>query len=315
MRRRSKCHLQLSNWLNSLSADLVSCLRPRISFFLNYCLPVFFLLLIVCSPSLGAPYFRESGLIDIPTGSVVGHGVFGIGTYSVFRNEDRATCEESEMRFDFGLFDRVEIGLSSVPMKHRRFLLSNVKLLLLREGGTLPSLAVGIENIGDEAERLVCDLKRYERNSTFLVVSKTFSLPRVHQFSAHIGIGNHRFTEEIGIGKVLHGVFSGLSKDIHPRFANGELTFSIEVDGRGLNAGVRHTANSGLQIHFGAEALNGPATDGKDVRYIAGVSWSNRVGMKRVEAAKRLAKQAGILANEAKKVAQKAQIEAESKKE
>ena len=64
---------------------------------------------------------------------------------------------------------------------------------------------------------------------------------------------------------------------------------------------LRHTAASGLQVYVAAEALNAPATDGKEIRYLAGVSWTNRALMKQIEEAKRLAKQAARLASQAKK--------------
>ena len=68
-----------------------------------------------------------------------------------------------------------------------------------------------------------------------------------------------------------------------------------------MNTGLRHTAGSGVQVYIAAEALNAPATDGKEIRYLAGVSWTNRALMKQIEDAKRLAKQAARLASQAKK--------------
>ncbi|MFB3042246.1 MAG: hypothetical protein ACE1ZS_10685, partial [Candidatus Poribacteria bacterium] len=73
-----------------------------------------------------------------------------------------------------------------------------------------------------------------------------------------------------------------------------------------VNVGVRHTANSGLQVYLGAEALNAPATDEKEIRYVAGVSWTNRMLMKRIEDAKNLAKQAALHATQAKKAVEDA---------
>ena len=145
------------------------------------------------------------------------------------------------------------------------------------------------------------DTERYERQSAFLAVSKQFTLPSIHHVTGHIGIGNNRFIEDIGMSQVLNGVFLGISKDFHPAFARGSLTFSLEVDGRGVNTGIRHTAGSGVQVYVAAEALNAPATDGKEIRYLAGVSWTNRALIKRIEDAKRLAKQAARLASQAKK--------------
>ena len=255
-----------------------------------------------CSPRLwAAPYCRDSGLVDIPTGRVIEHGIFNLGTYFGFRNASELPRDEAALQLDFGLFDRVEIGLTSVRHNQQSFLLGNLKVLLLREAGIAPNIAVGLENIGDSIESGLNDIERYERKSVFLAVSKQFSLPSIHHITGHIGIGNHRFVEDIGVSKVLNGVFFGISKDFHPAFARGSLTFSVEVDGRGVNTGLRHTTDSGLQVYLAAEALNVPAIDDREIRYLAGVSWTNRALIKRIEEAKRLAKQAGRLASQAKK--------------
>ena len=265
-----------------------------------------FCITVLCSPRLwAAPYCRDSGLVDIPTGKVIEHGVFNLGTYFGFRNEGELPRDEVALQLDFGLFDRVEIGLTTVRHNQQNFLLGNLKVLLLREAGSVPNIAVGLENIGDSIENGLNDTERYERKSAFLAVSKQFTLPSIHHITGHIGIGNRRFVEEIGMSKVLNGVFLGISKDFHPAFARGSLTFSVEVDGRGVNTGLRHTAASGLQVYVAAEALNAPAIDGKEIRYLAGVSWTNRALIKRIEEAKRLAKQAGRLASQAKKTIKK----------
>ena len=261
-----------------------------------------FCITILCSPRLwAAPYCRDSGLVDIPTGKVIEHGIFNLGTYFGSRNEGELPHDEVALQLDFGLFDRVEIGLTSVRHNQRSFLLGNLKVLLLREAGAVPNVAVGLENIGDSIESGLNDSGRYERKSAFLAVSKQFALPRIHHITGHIGIGNRRFVEEIGMSQVLHGVFFGISKDFHPAFARGSLTLSVEVDGRGVNTGIRHIADSGLQVYVAAEALNAPATDGKEIRYLAGVSWTNRALMKRVKEVKELAKQAARLASQSKK--------------
>ena len=264
-------------------------------------IPLFFITMF-CSPRLwAAPYCRDSGLVDIPTGKVIEHGIFNLGTYFGFRNAGELPRDEAALQVDFGLFDRVEIGLTSVRHNQQGFLLGNLKVLLLREAGAVPNVAVGLENIGDSIESGLNDTERYARKSAFLAVSKQFSLPSIHHITGHIGIGNRRFVEDIGMSAVLNGVFLGISKDFHPAFARGSLTFSVEVDGRGVNTGLRHTANSGLQVYVAAEALNAPATEGKEIRYLAGVSWTNRALIKRIEDAKRLAKQAARLASQAKK--------------
>ena len=260
-----------------------------------------FCITVLCSSHLwAAPYCRDSGLVDIPTGRVIEHGIFNLGTYFSFRNAGELPRDEAALQLDFGLFDRVEIGLTSVRHNQQGFLLGNLKVLLLREAGVVPNIAVGIENIGDSIESGLDDTERYERQSAFLAISKQFTLPTIHHITGHIGIGNSRFIEDIGMSKVLNGVFFGVSKDFHPAFARGSLTVSLEVDGRGVNTGLRHIGASGLQVYVAAEALNAPAIDGREIRYLAGVSWTNRALIKRVEAAKRLAKQAGRLASQSK---------------
>ena len=257
---------------------------------------------ILCSPRLwAAPYCRDSGLVDIPTGKVIEHGIFSLGSYFGFRSAGELPRDEVALQLDFGLFDRVEIGLTSVRHNQHGFLLGNLKVLLLREAGVVPNIAVGIENIGDSIKSGLNDTERYKRKSVFIAVSKQFTLPTIHHITGHIGIGNNRFIEDIGMSQVLNGVFLGISKDFHPAFARGSLTFSLEVDGRGVNTGIRHTAGSGVQVYIAAEALNAPATDGKEIRYLAGVSWTNRALIKRIEEAKRLAKQAARLASQSKK--------------
>ena len=263
-------------------------------------IPLFCITMLCSSCLWAAPYCRDSGLVDIPTGKVIEHGIFNLGTYFGFRNEGGLPRDEAAIQLDFGLFNRIEIGLTSVRHNQRSSLLGNLKVLLLRESGAAPNIAVGLENIGDSIGSRLNDIDRYERKSVFLAVSKQFALPRIDYITGHIGIGNHRFVEDIGMSKVLHGVFFGISKDFYPAFAKGDLTFSIEVDGRGVNTGLRHTADSGLQIYVAAEALNAPATDGKEIRCLAGVSWTNRALIKRIEGAEEVAKQAATLARQAK---------------
>ena len=107
----------------------------------------------LCSPRLwAAPYCRDSGLVDIPTGKVIEHGIFNLGTYFGFRNAGELPRDEAALQLDFGLFDRVEIGLTSVRHNQQSFLLGNLKVLLLREAGIVPNIAVGLENIGDSIE-------------------------------------------------------------------------------------------------------------------------------------------------------------------
>ena len=227
--------------------------------------------------------FTESGLMDIPTGGVLEHGIFGAGASLAFENsqdENAQWTHETALRLNFGLFDSVEMELS-----HRNQttgVLAHLKAQLLKESGAIPSVAIGVENLLAEET----DFSQTAR-SEFLVVSKTFNLPKIHLISAHLGIGRGRFaSEDRGIGP-----FVGISTEFHPAFARGDIALSLEFDGIAVNAGIRHTATSGLQFALGIETLNNP----EEARYLVAISWSNAQVMEQIAAAKRLAKQAALV--------------------
>ena len=125
--------------------------------------------------------------------------------------------------------------------------------------------------------KLVYKWKTYQSESAFLVISKTFNLPRIHLISGHIGVGNHRFAS----GDRPVGLFAGISTEFHPAFARGDIALSLEFDGAGINGGVRHTADSGLQVALGVETLN--------------LNFVDKWMMEQIAGAKRLARQAGKL--------------------
>ena len=231
--------------------------------------------------------FTESGLMDIPTGGVLKHGIFGAGTALAFENpqdENAQWTHESALRLNFGLFDSVEMGLSHQSEATR--VLAHLKAQLLKESGAIPSVAIGVENLLTQKN----DFSQTAR-SEFLVVSKTFNLPKIHLISGHIGIGRGRFaSEDRGTGPFV-GPFVGISTEFHPAFARGDIALSLEFDGSGVNAGIRHTATSGLQFALGIETLNTP----EEARYLVAISWSNAQVMEQIAAAKRLAKQAALV--------------------
>ena len=130
---------------------------------------------------------------------------------------------------------------------------------------------MGIENLGDKIPKGMAQqtagTPAVQSQSAFVVVSKTFNLPRIHHISGHIGVGNHRFAP----GESPIGVFAGVDTELQPAFARGDISLSLEFDGIGVNAGVRHTAMSGLQVALGVETLNNP----DELRYLVSVSWTN----------------------------------------
>lgn len=272
------------------------------------------LLFVLVSASITVPnpvrgeIFTESGLVDIPTGNVMKHGIFGASTYLAFQhpsentsltNENSALGDAVAVRLNFGLLDRVEIGLThlwneygSEPSTERT---GNLKVQLLREQevGAIPSVAIGIENVGNKLLPWDSEAEANEIPSAFLAISKTFNLPRIHQFAGHIGMGTQRFALEEG----TIGLFVGLSKEFQPAFARGDITTSLEFDGAGVNAGLRYITPSGLRIALGAETLNNP----DELNYLVVVSWSNEQMLEQIKETRRLAKRATELVVEAKR--------------
>ena len=251
---------------------------------------VVFVSITVSNPVRGE-VFTGSGLVDIPTGRVLQHGIFEAGTYLGFQQRmmDRSATNLGDavaVRLNFGLFDRVEVGLTHLsdeygtePTANRT---ASLKLQLLKEpeAGVIPSIAIGIEKLGNKIFASDSEAEVGETPSAFLAVSKTFNLPRIHLFSLHFGVGTQRFAfEERPIG-----VFVGLSKAFQPAFARGDITMNLEFDGSGVNAGLRYITSSGLQVAVGAETLNNP----DELYYLAAVSWTNEQILEQIDETRRL---------------------------
>ena len=246
----------------------------------------------ILSGTVRCEIFTESGLVDIPTGEVLKHGIFGVGVYAPFQNVSQFQRDTVVFRVNFGMFDRIEFGASHIlPHKNdaSRSFLAHVKAHLIAESELIPNVALGVENLGDKVNY---KWNTYKPQSSYLVISKTFNLPRIHLISGHIGIGNHRFAfDEHPIG-----IFAGVSTELSPAFAKGDITLNMEYDGIGANAGIRYTTNTGLQLALGVETLNRP----EDIRYLLSISWSNAKMLEQIDGAKRLARQAAKLASQAK---------------
>ncbi|MDE0012323.1 MAG: YjbH domain-containing protein [Candidatus Poribacteria bacterium] len=262
---------------------------------------------IMAYSSANGEVFTESGLVDIPTGAVLEHGIFGVGTFIALRQSAVASRLQTTpmnlgdavaIRLNFGLFDRIEIGLGQVwnaygsELSTEQAASLKVQLLKEQETGAIPSIAIGVEHLGDGILTSESE-KNGVLPSAFLAVSKTFNLPRIHQFSGHIGIGTQRFA----FGETPIGVFVGLGKEFQPAFARGDITMSLEFDGSGVNAGMRYITSSGLQVALGAETLNDPDA----LRYLAAVSWTNERLIKQIDETRRLIQRATQLAVEAKR--------------
>jgi hypothetical protein len=66
-----------------------------------------------------------------------------------------------------------------------------------------------------------------------------------------------------------------------------------------MNVGIRYILTSGLLIDIAFGSLNAPLSAGKELRYLVGVSFTNRMMLQKIEEASQLAKQAGKRASEA----------------
>ncbi len=256
-----------------------------------------FLSFMVLSGIVSAEIFTDSGLVDIPTGEILAHGIFDVGVYAPFQNTTHFKRDPVAFRVNFGMFDRLEFGASHILPQDNdasRSFLGHVKAQLLKESGKLPSVAVGIENIGNN---VIQQWDTYRANSSYFVISKTFNLPRIHLIRGHIGIGNKRFayTER------RIGILGGISTELQPAFARGDIVISLEFDGAGVNVGLQHTANSGLRLAMGVETLNKP----DEIRYFTAISWSNSKLMEQIAAANRLALQAAKRAGQVKQTPDK----------
>ena len=264
---------------------------------------IVFLSVTVSKPVSGE-VFTGSGLVDMPTGRVLKHGIFEAGTYLSFQQRviDRSTTNLGDavaVRLNFGLFDRVEIGLTQLWEEHGSEPASdrtaNLKFQLLKEPetGAIPNIAIGIEKLSRDIVLWDSEAKEDESASVFFAISKTFNLPRIHRFSGHIGIGTQRFASE----ERPIGVFAGLSKEFRPAFARGNITTSLEFDGGGVNAGLRYATSSGLQVALGAETLNNL----DKLRYLASVSWTNEQILEQIDETQRLVDRAIALVIETKR--------------
>ena len=259
--------------------------RPLLSLFL-----LIFIITTAPNPVRGE-VLTKSGLVDIPTGRVLEHGIFEAGTYLGFRQAamNRSVTNLGDavaVRLNFGLFDRLEVGLTHLWDENDPdstiARTANLKLLLLKEpeAGVVPGVAIGIEKLGNKLFSSDSETAGSEGPSAFFAVSKTFNLPRVHLFSLHVGIGTQRFA----FGEQPIGVFAGLSKEFQPAFARGDIAMRLEFDGSGVNAGLRYAASSGLQAALGAETLN----NRNELRYLAAVSWTNEQLLEQIQETRRL---------------------------
>ena len=166
--------------------------------------PLLLLLLLVfaitVTGSANAEVFTDSGLVDIPTGRVLEHGIFGAGTFVALRQSATVSglqtpstnlADVLAIRLNFGLFDRIEVGLrhmwNEYDAEHSTEQAVSLKAQLLKEQevGVIPSIAVGIEYLSDgilasDSEKMVLCRRHFwlsvkplicRGSTSFLVIS------------------------------------------------------------------------------------------------------------------------------------------------
>ncbi len=251
---------------------------------------VFAMILPFASISAAAPYFRGTGLMNIPTAYVAQEGIFDAGVHTAILDQKR---DELAVRIDFGVFNFIELGMMGLRTGQNDYVLGNLKILLFRESGSTPSLSIGVDNFGETAGN---SSESYER-SIYGVMSKKFNLPIVHIIGGHLGIGNHRYVAETSTGKYLHGVFMGLTRDFYLSFLDSRLRLMCEADGRDLNFGLQYAMASGLSINFAVGQLSFAS---EDIKYHLGVSFTNEPVIDDIDQLSKQVRKAVTLINQAR---------------
>lgn len=240
----------------------------------------------VCNAS--AFYFGDTGLIGIPSAYLMNNGDFNVGADVAIKDGKR---ESFVIGMDFGLLNFADIGFKGLKKDDKDYLMSDIKVVLLREEGLLPALAFGADNIGEKNS-----FSDYEL-SYYAVIGKKFNLPFVHILNTHIGIGNGRYIDDESIGKYLHGIFIGLGREFSITSRDLRIQFIGELKGKNLDLGTKCLMKSGLMVNFAMEGAN---SGFKKASYHIALGFTNAELMKGIAQSLELAKQAVRVANEAR---------------
>jgi len=205
--------------------------------------------------------------VDIPCAEVPGNGIFEIGGAVGFYEPPGADeiSNEKDMWGRFGMFGRLE---AEAVLFQNEKIAGNAKLLILKENA-LPALAVGIRNVtGKTNESFTTGLPGEVRisNTIYGVLSKKFNLGGSDGITVILGRGNRSFIAEGPDFKDLNGTFAGIDVDLK------SVKFSVEEDGRDINASVTYDFPTGVSIGFGGANL----TENESIReYKVFLSFSN----------------------------------------
>lgn len=185
--------------------------------------------LLAAAPAYAAPSVNGStGLINTPTADVLQEGQFSLGYYHL--------KEGGVGALNLNLAKNLELGVAGFrydsDVSKDNETLVNFKYSLLSETVLTPGLAVGVEDIGNDAKR-----------THYAAASK--ALP--FGFRLHAGVGDGRYD----------GVFAAIEKTISPIGAvTGNnifpaTTLIAEWDGDRMNYGARMAIVPGLKIDAG----------------------------------------------------------------
>lgn len=261
---------------------LLSKIKTNLHYFL-----VIIITLSIAKTSDSDTYFRGSGLIDTPTAYIMDNGLFDVGVHIAIKDQKR---QEASLKIDFGLSNFAEIGIIGLKKAEKDYIIGNIKVLFAREEGVLPSLAVGVDNLGESVE----DNLDENDMSFYAVISKQLNLPLFHLINLNLGVGNKRYIDEESIGKYLHGAFLGINKEFILTSRDIRLKFMGELKGKGVNVGLKCLMKSGISLNL---AIGQISSDKETISYHIGISFSNTSLMKEIEQSNEIAKQAVRIAN------------------
>ncbi len=206
----------------------------------------------------GSLPFSRSGLIDIPTASMLLHTQVKVGgAVTAFSYENADSTTESDFaiagHLEFGLFNRAQLGITWLGDAG---ISGNVRVLAIRESTTIPAIAFGCQNIiGEKDYEFFRDtqdsLYKYEESqnfSAYVVLTKNLDYFSNVPACFHLGYGIGRFrqgknSESDGISNPFRGLFGGF--DYHP---TRNISLILEWDGRDANFGASYTMNDNVRF-------------------------------------------------------------------
>ena len=223
----------------------------------------------------GSLPFSRSGLIDIPTASMLLHTQVKLGgavTAFSYQYADSTTENDFAVggHLEFGLFGRAQLGITWLGDAG---ISGNVRVLAIHESTTIPAIAFGCQNItGEKNYEFFADaqdsLYRYEESqnfSAYMVLTKSLDYFSRIPVCLHLGYGIGRFrqgenSDFDGISNPVRGLFGGI--DYHP---TRNVSLMLEWDGRDANLGASFTMNPNVRFLGAIAELEQLAMSNRDL--------------------------------------------------